>query len=177
MVVGALVLAALFLLANVVLALGQWDRNARAFRAGSPVEVHLDAGDERVVYLGAQESEPMNFDFYPSDFTCESRSPSGTATALDPASGDRLLDVWNVHLAVGSLLAYEEGAHFVSCEGRADAELLLARPARFTAGWVSPVLAFYVLMMVAIVGGAVLLIGAVIARARRGRPDRFIARV
>lgn len=160
-------LASLFLVVNVGLVLGQWDPSARSFAPGTAVEVDLAPGDERVVYLGAQESEPYNFDFYASDFTCEIRTPSGEVTTLEPARGERLLDLWHEHSTVAVLVAGEEGPHVVSCSGRHDAELLLASPARFTVGWVSPTLGLLLLVTVSVVGGATLLIRAAVVRACR----------
>lgn len=169
LVASALGMALLFSVLNLALTLGQWDRNARSFRAGSPIEMHLDRNDERTVYLGADESEPLNFDIYPGDFGCGYRAPDGTTTEMQPARGERLLDIWREHSAVAKLVAGIEGTYVVSCEGRDDAELLVARPARFTVGWVSPLFAMLVLVLVAITGAVLLLVGAGFARLRGNR--------
>lgn len=171
-VLGALVVSAMFLLVNVLVALGEWDGNARSFRAGRALEVSLEAGERRILYMGANESEALRFDVYPSDFDCEVRSPTGTRAPLRPTSGTRLLNVWDSHMAVGSLVAAEPGVHTVSCEGPTTAELILARPARWSAGWASPDLGLIVLALVGLAGGTWLTIAASIARmSRRLRRD------
>jgi hypothetical protein len=166
---GALVVAVLLLVVNVVLALGQWDRGAQSFGAESPLQVDLLPGDKRIVYLNADESDPLNFDFYPSDFTCASRSPDGASAPLDSTHGRRLLNIWDEHAAVASLVADTGGTYVVSCEGRRDAELLLARPPRFTVSGASPEVGVDVLVFVVLVGSVVSLVAAAGTRLRQSR--------
>src|SRR6266511_88222 len=45
--------------------------------AKTGLAVWLEPGEQRIIYLTPDESEPLNFDFYPSDFACSARGPGG----------------------------------------------------------------------------------------------------
>lgn len=173
-VAAALGFSMLFFGINVALAVGQWDPDRREFQPGREVEVSLTGGDRRIVYLSVADSSESS-DFYPSDYSCSASGPTGDV-ALAPVQHRRLLNVWARHDSIAVLDAPSDGAYAVSCANRGqfssdrEATLVLARPARFTAGWASPMLALFVLLTVAVIGGAILLIGAVAARARGGQP-------
>src|SRR6266545_6674337 len=66
-----------FLVVSLVLALGQWDGERITFPAKTGLAVWLEPGEQRIIYLTPDESEPLNFDFYPSDFACSARGPGG----------------------------------------------------------------------------------------------------
>lgn len=127
----------------------------------------LEHGDHRMVYLGAAESAGFSFDVYPGDFTCSATGSRGDFS-LERIDQLRLLNVWQDHMAIGSFEAPVSGVYEVSCEGP-DAELVIAKPARFMVGWASPQFAMLLVMPVALVAGLVLLLGVVIGHLRRRR--------
>lgn len=146
-----LALAVAYLVVNLGLALGQWDRHRVTFAAGTGVDVRLRAGDERIVYMPADQSEPMNFDFYPSDYGCEARGPDGRLS-VRRIDHRRLLNVWRPHNSVVAVQAEASGVHHIGCGlGRhVDAPLVLASPPPFLVGdWVRPGFAIAVLVVVA----------------------------
>ena len=146
-----LALAVAYLVVNLGLALGQWDRHRVAFAAGTGVDVRLRAGDERIVYLPADQSEPMNFDFYASDYGCEARGPDGRLP-VRRIDHRRLLDLWRPHTSVVAVQAEVSGVHHIGCGLRrhVDAPLVLASPPPFMAGdWARPGFAVAVLAVVA----------------------------
>lgn len=163
----ALVLSVLFVAVNLMLALGQWDPTRSEFQPGVPVGLSLTRGETRIVYLGATESQPLNFDFYPSDFSCSAVGPAGQVE-LEPLRHHRLLNVWEDHAAVGSFEVPETGVYQLSCRGR-DAKLIVARPALFMVGWVSPQFAAFFLALMAVVAAAVLLVDVLVGKLRGHR--------
>lgn len=134
---------------SIGLALGQWDGRRITFPAEAGVEVTLQAGDERIVYMSAAESQPLNFDFYPLDFGCSARGPNGSVP-VRRIDHRRLLNLWDMHTSIGSMRADANGIYHVSCSGHRDAPLVLASPARFTVEWVSPTFAIAVLVAVTV---------------------------
>lgn len=164
-VAAVVLLGAVFAIANVALAYGQWDPERKTFHPGSSVMMSLSRGDERIVYLGAVESQPLNFDFYPSDFSCTAETPDGLIP-LETVSERRLLNLWEEHAAIGSFVAREPGGYELSCTGR-DATLHVARPARLKMGWVSPQLGIVAFVLVVVLGGVALSIDLLVNRRRR----------
>lgn len=157
-----------FLVVNLVLALGQWDRDRVTFPAATGLEVSLKPGEQRIIYMTADESGVLNFDFYPSDFDCSARGPDG-AVAVRTIDHRRLLNLWGRHWSVGSMVADEAGRYWISCSGHGDAPLVLAAPARFTVGWASPVLAVVILVGVLLGSALVQTSIGLLRRLRAGR--------
>lgn len=166
---AAVCLSVLFVAVNVVLALGQWDPGRTVLRPGTSLELSLERGDRRIVYLGAAETGYLSFDFYPSDFACSAVSPLG-AVVLEPVDQLRLLNVWENHRAVGSFEAPATGLFELSCRGP-GVELLVARPERFRVGWASPQFAMLIATVVVVVAVGALLVDMGAGRLRRPRAD------
>jgi hypothetical protein len=146
-----LALAVAYLVVNLGLALGEWDRHRVTFLAGTGIDVRLRAGDERIVYMPADQSEPINFDFYASDYGCEASGPDGRLS-VRRIGHRRLLDLWRPHTSVVTFEAEASGVHHIGCgRGRhVDAPLVLASAPRFMVGdWVDPRFAVAVLVVVA----------------------------
>jgi len=157
-----------FLFMNLVLALGQWDGGRVTFPAESGLDVSLEPGEQRLIYMTADEGSPWNFDFYPSDFDCSARGPDGLV-AVRRVDHRRLLDGWGSYWSVGSLVADDGGGYRISCSGHRDAPLVLAAPARFTAGWASPKLGVVVMAVVLLGAALIHSVAGVVSRFRGGR--------
>jgi len=166
---AAVAFAVGFFTVNLVLALGQWDGDRVTFPAETGLQVSLEPGEQRVIYLTADASAALNFDVYPSDFDCSARGPDGQV-AVRGNDHRRLLNLWRQHWSVGSVVADGAGSYRISCSGHGDALLVLAAPARFTVGWADPVFAVVVLVGV-LVGSA--LIHTAIATVRWLRTGRM----
>lgn len=159
---GGAGLMALLLLLSVTLALGQWDAQRITFEQRFPLELALERGDERFVYLTANDS--ANLDIAPSDFSCVISGPAGQVE-VEPERGQRLLNVWERHAAIGRFVASDSGVHTLTCEGRADTLLIVARPVRFTTvGWLSPLFTLLLILLVAFVSSVLLAFSAVARR-------------
>ncbi len=146
-----LALAVAYLVVNLGLALGEWDRHRVTFVAGAGVDVRLRAGEERIVYMPADQSEPMSFDFYASDYRCGARGPDGRLS-VRRIGHQRLLDLWRPHSSVVAFEAEASGVHHIGCGGRrhVDAPLVLASPPPLMVDWVDPRFAVAVLVVVAL---------------------------
>lgn len=155
---------------NVVLALGQWDPGRIEFSRQEPLELVLERGDRRIVYMSAAASGPLGFDFYASDFTCTADGPVGSRP-LDPVDRLRLLNVWEDHRAIGSFTAPETGTYVLTCRGP-DVGVVVARPETFRIGWTAPQFALLLALVVLVFASCVLVADAVAGRLRhRHRRD------
>lgn len=157
-----------FLVPNLGLALGQWAPDRVTFPAQAGVEVPLQRGDERIIYMTAEESEALNFDFYPSDFECLARGPDGQVP-VRLTDHRRLLDGWRSYWSIGSVEAGSGGSYRIACTGHGDAPLVVATPARFTVAWASPTFALAVLVAVVL---GLAMVHSVLAIARQFRGVR-----
>jgi hypothetical protein len=146
-----LALAVAYLVVNLGLALGEWDRHRVTFVAETGVDVRLRAGDERIVYMPADQSEPMDFDFYPSDYGCQASGPDGRLLPRR-IHHQRQLDLWRPHQSVVAFEAEASGVHHIGCGlgWHVDAPLVLASPPRLLVGtdWVAPDFAVALLVVV-----------------------------
>lgn len=123
--------ALIYAASQIVLGRMQADFDYLTFSAGKPYSVHLAPEERRNVYLTAEESLPLNFDFYPSDLTCEMQGPD---RVVDPGTEiyaeHRLVDGWNSFWGVESFEAAVAGEHELLCIDHSDRTypLILARP-------------------------------------------------
>ena len=152
--------AAVYLLVTVILARREADPDHEFFESGEPVHLQLDAGEGKSVYLTAWESEPLNFDFYPSDLNCHMRSGGAPVDGTHIYDEKRFIDGWRIHWGVENFRAESSGWHTLVCRDRADRAypLVLAKPSTYLGAQTPPGFALFLLVFAAVPLGVVLLV-------------------
>lgn len=154
----AAITAALFWILVHIGAWGERDPDRIPFDSGSPVELTLDAGHAQAIYMTAQMSAALSFDYYPSDFECVVIGPAGSTVRVQRTDDRRYVDGWQQHWSVASFTPTVDGQHTLECTDQAEREapLLLVSPPRWEAplntGW-----AWIAAVSVGVAGGLLLL--------------------
>ena len=144
---------AVFFLVNLGLGIAQADFDAEIIQAGSTTTLSLQRGETREVYLTAEESAPLNFDFYPSDLACEMQDSEGRVVIGHLISDDRrLIDAWSSHWGVEAFEAPRTGDYELLCRDNADRRypLVVARPSRTETYGATPGFALFLLVLAAL---------------------------
>jgi hypothetical protein len=109
----------------------QADPDARTFTTGSPITLRLEDGERKNVYLTPEESEPLNFDFYPEDVDCRMSSSEGdSVSGRDISNERRLVDGDRSHWGIVSFALDRAGTYDLACHDQTGRSypLVLAAP-------------------------------------------------
>ena len=146
----------------VGLAFLQADFDAHTFTAGVEEDLQLAAGETRSVYLTPEESHPLNFDFYPSDLSCEMTSRDGAKIEGELLRDERRrIDGWRMHWGVESFTATEAGEYELTCRDMSNRSypLVLAKPGRSSGPSTAPGFGLVLFAVSLVVLGLSLLVG------------------
>jgi hypothetical protein len=165
------VVVGLYFMTLVTIGLLQADFDATTFESGSSFRVQLDQGEARSVYLTPRESDPLNFDFYPSDLDCRMQGSDGDVVEGEVLREEkRLVDAWSMHWGVASFTTPVSGTYELTCRDQADRThpLVLASPSRIDPTKVSPSFGLFLLLLVLVPFAVALFVGGRRDRSRAG---------
>jgi hypothetical protein len=124
---AVLAFAFAFVVAGLVTTARQVDRDRIEFDSSNPVAIDLAAGESIEIYMSSSISGALQFDFYPSDFTCTATSPDGEPAAIRGIDQRRRLDGGSTAWSIATVDASSDGLHTIDC-GTTKAPLVLAHP-------------------------------------------------
>jgi hypothetical protein len=160
LLVTCLTFSVVFLVLNLLLALGQSDFSRTSFTTFQPTNLRLEAGSSRSVFLSSEYT--FRDDVRSYEVSCLA-TEDGSSVDLVTVEGQRLLTVWHRFSEIGGFVAPKAGTFQVTCEHRGGklVDLVVAKPPLFLVRWASPWLALYVLILVAASSISVLTLRAV----------------